>query len=104
MNLFPRDFYQERQEYVLLEYLAKNFKENAEFFRPKNAQNVILVQKNFSGKNKKYQYSWREFQENPRILPRNLGKSKIKREKARGLMIPGCNLAQRQETRTTKVQ
>ena len=40
----------------------------------------------------------------PRILPRNPGKHKNKREKAGGVKIPGYNLAHRQATRTIKIQ
>ena len=74
------------------------------FFDQRNPQKVILVQKKHSGKSKKYQESCQEIQENPRILPRNPGKPKNKREKAGGVKIPGYNLAHRQETRTIKIQ
>ena len=67
------------------------------FFDRKNAQNVFLVQKNLSGKTKKYQESCQEIQENPRILPRNTGKPKNRREKAGGVKMPVYNLAHQQE-------
>ena len=72
------------------------------YFRTKKTQKVILVQKKHSGKTKKYQESCQEIQENPRILPRNPGNPKNKREKAGGVKTPGYNLAHRQETRTMK--
>ena len=72
------------------------------FFRPKKPTKSDFSTKKHSGKTKKYQESCQEIQDNPRILPRNLGKPKNKRKKAGGVKIPGYNLAHRQETRTTK--
>ena len=66
---------------TILQDLAKNVAENAKFVRPK-----ICSQKNLSGRTKKYQESCKKskkVQETPRILPRNPGKSKNRREKAR---------------------
>ena len=74
------------------------------FFDQKNPQKIDFSTKKHSGKTKKYQKSCQEIQENPRILPRNPGKPKNKREKAGGVKIPGYNLAHRQETRTIKIQ
>ena len=79
---------------TILHDLAKNFKKNAEFCRPKKRTKIDFSTKKPLRKN----------QEIPRILSRNPGKPKNKRKKLGGLKIPGYNLAHRQETRTTKVQ
>ena len=76
------------------------------FFRLKKKQKkgLVLVQKSISLEPKKYQESCQEIQETPRILPKNPGKPRNKREKTRSLKITVYNLAHRKKTRTTKVQ
>ena len=72
----------------------KELQEKCQTFRPKNRTKI-----DFSTKK-----PFRKNQEVPRMLPRNPGKPKNKREEAGDLKIPGYNLTHRQETRTTKVQ
>ena len=83
---------------------CKELQEKCQVFSTKKPTIRDFSTKKHSGKTKKYQESCQEIQENPRILPRNPGKPKNKREKAGGVKIPGYNLAHRQETRTIKIQ